>query len=152
MQKKCQHVFTEIFTFQHGSDCHRLTSNINIDGEHLAIGALKFNSWHYLRREKKITITSKHKVLSLSLFVESNLHMTHIDFTNFLKMNSKVSVRTSFLMHIYRNGLDYFLKIRQIKVLIRLFCWNKDFHNMTIDCFKGITMNYEQSYVILLVK
>ena len=57
----------------------------------------------------------KHK-LSFSLFVDSNIHnksekvlwtiakyyiiISHIDFTNFLKMNSYASVRTSFLMHI----------------------------------------------------
>ena len=39
-----------------------------------------------------ISFSCKHKV-SLSLFVESIIHMTHIDFTIFF-------VRTSFLMHI----------------------------------------------------
>ena len=81
---------------------------------------VRLNLRHSLSLKPFFKFLSNTYKVSLSLFVESNLHMTHIDFTIFLKIGW-------IFFNAYRNLLDYFRKIRQIKALIRLFCWNKHF-------------------------
>ena len=87
---------------------------------------LKFERSLY---SSSITDEIRIKAQSAAFLIVSRIPVTFLKNNTFnsLFWSKKYAMHWDIFFNAYRNWLDCFQKIRQSKVLIRLFCWNKHF-------------------------